>query len=350
MSELLSVIVPVYNMGVSLEKCVASILSQEDADFELILVDDGSKDDSWERCLRMQERDSRVRAYHQENQGPGPARNTGIEHANGRWAYFPDADDTLSPRAFRIMLDAIEKNGADLLVFGYQAIDQKGEVRRHKTYPELVFTGEHIRNDYAEFAGLKTKYGIQGAPWNKLFDMNLIRAHTIRYLPLRRYEDEAFITDYMCYAEKVQFIEDVLYTYYMNDLALEWKKFPDDYANIVMTFQEHRKRTVLSWNPADQETLQIATEDYVDGIVRALELFFSPKYTYSNAEIKKLVIETVEKADICVYPIYSDYSIYKKVLLHLLKRKLYGLSMLGIRFKIWAEKRGLDRASHKYNE
>ena len=348
MAELISVIVPVYNMGESLEKCVASILEQDGADYELILVDDGSKDDSWARCQRREKNDVRISAYHQENQGPGPARNLGISKARGRYAYFPDADDTLSPHALQIMLAAMKKNQSDLVVFGYQAMDQKGEVRRKKTYPEFVKDAEAIRQDFSDYASMKTKFGIKGAPWNKFFDLEIIREHHVVFPPLRRYEDEVFISRYMCWASKVQFIEDVLYTYYMNDLTLEWKKFPDDYYDLVQKFYAYCHEDVLAWNPKDTKTTQIVNEEYVDGIVRALELNYSPKYNYSSREIKRLVKQQVEQSSICSLEIYSDYSSYKKALLHLFKKKQYGAAMMAMWLKIRAEKMNMDRMSKKY--
>ena len=93
--ELVSIVVPVYNMGNSLEVCVDSLLKQKYYNIEIVLVDDGSRDNSLEVCYKLQKRDSRIQVYHTENRGSGPARNTGIEKATGRYIYFPDADDKL---------------------------------------------------------------------------------------------------------------------------------------------------------------------------------------------------------------------------------------------------------------
>ena len=349
MSELISVVVPVYNMGNSLDHCVASILSQEAADFEVILVDDGSTDDSWERCQRLAREDHRVRAFHTENRGSGPARNYGIEQACGRYVYFPDADDALAPCALRCMLDSIRRNGADLLVFGYQVLDENGHVRRSKSYPEFVQDGDSIRQSYADYAGLKTRYGIQGAPWNKLFDMHVIREHGVAYPPLRRHQDEGFIARYMCHASKVQFITDVLYTHYQNTLALEWKKFPVDYADIVRMLFKTRQETILAWNADDHKTHQIIHEELVDNLIKAFELSYSPKHDLTHTQRRDWVAKHVNESGICRFDIYSDYSKYKKVLLQLFRRRLYTPALLVIRLKVAADKHGMDWMSKKYN-
>lgn len=348
MKDMISVVVPVYNMGDSLEKCVNSILAQEEAEFEVILVDDGSTDDSWQRCEKLMARDERVQAYHTENRGSGPARNYGMDKARGRYVYFPDADDTLVPLALKTMLASVQKNGADVLVFGYQVLDENGQVRRKKTYPDFYRDGDQVRMDYGDYAGLKTKFGIQGAPWNKMFDLQVIRQHGISYPPLRRHQDEGFIARYMAHAGRVQFIQDVLYTHYQNTLDKEWRKFPVDYADIVMQLYQLRKETILSWNPADKRTSQIITEEYVDNFIKAMELSFSPKHEFSARQRLKWVTEKVEQAGICKFEIFSDYSAYKKVVLHLLKRNAVGPALMVMRLKIFADSHGLDGMSKKY--
>ena len=346
--EMISVVVPVYNMGDSLEKCVQSVLTQEDAAFEVILVDDGSTDDSWERCLRLQAQDNRVRAFHTENRGSGPARNHGIEKATGRYVYFPDADDELAPMALHRMAEAVRESGADLLVFGYQVLDDAGQVRRHKTYPAFVRDGESIRQDYGDYAGLKTKYGIQGAPWNKMFDLEVIREKGVEYPPLRRHQDEGFIARYMCHAKRVQFIEDTLYTHYQNTYALEWKKFPVDYADIVRALYATRQETILAWNPKDLRTQQVIREELVDNLVKALELTFSPKHHMTGGERRDFVKKHVEGSGICDFEIYGDYSSYKKVLLNLFRRRLYRPALAVMKLKTIADRRGFDKMSKKY--
>lgn len=348
MNKMISVVVPVYNMGDSLEKCVESILMQEEAEFEVILVDDGSTDDSGKRCDLLAQRDARVQVYHTENRGSGPARNYGLDKARGQYVYFPDADDALVPLALKRMMDAMEKNGADVLVFGYRVLDENGRVRKEKTYPDFWRDGDAVRRDYGDFVGQKTRYGIQGAPWNKLFDVQVIREHGICYPPLRRHQDEGFIARYMCHAKKVQFVEDVLYIHYLNTLEKEWKKFPVNYADVVMQLYQLRKETILSWNPEDHKTRQIITEEYVDNFIKALELSFSPKHELPGFKRVKWIKEKVKESDILQFEVFSDYSSYKKAVLYLLKGKMTIPAMLVMRLKIFADAHGMDGRSKKY--
>lgn len=95
-TPLVSVIVPVYNAEKYLNRCVDSILSQTMTDFELLLIDDGSKDDSGRICDEYAEKDARVRAFHKPNGGVSSARNLGLNNARGNWIAYVDADDRCS--------------------------------------------------------------------------------------------------------------------------------------------------------------------------------------------------------------------------------------------------------------
>ena len=102
-----SVIVPVYNGERYLEKCIASILGQTHADLELILIDDGSRDNSGKICDSWSEKDARIQVIHQENQGVSAARNAGLEIATGDYIGFVDADDEIAPETYEAILQQI---------------------------------------------------------------------------------------------------------------------------------------------------------------------------------------------------------------------------------------------------
>ena len=126
----LSVIIPIYNAKKYLDRCVDSILRQSFRDFELLLIDDGSTDKSYEICSRYAATDSRVRCYRKENSGCLQSRFFGLERIRGRYFTFCDADDDyLTPDAFQIIHDKMEANPCDALQFGYL------KAFRHLTYP-----------------------------------------------------------------------------------------------------------------------------------------------------------------------------------------------------------------------
>lgn len=114
-SPKISVIVPVYNAEKYLHRCIDSILAQTFTDFELLLIDDGSKDNSGKICDEYVDMDSRVRVLHKENGGVSSARNMGLEHACGKWITFVDSDDWIEPTMYEMMYDDAIKKGVELV-------------------------------------------------------------------------------------------------------------------------------------------------------------------------------------------------------------------------------------------
>lgn len=116
MNHLISVIVPVYNAEKYISKCIDSILSQTFKDFELILINDGSTDNSDLICGKYASIDNRVKVFHKQNGGAGSARNLGVQKAVGDWIMFVDADDWIEPECLDICSKYISRN-IDLIVF-----------------------------------------------------------------------------------------------------------------------------------------------------------------------------------------------------------------------------------------
>lgn len=296
--EKVSIVVPVYNMGDKIELCVQSLINQTYQNIEIILVDDGSKDDSYAHCLHLAEIDSRVVALHTENRGSGPARNTGIDSATGRFIYFADADDYLEPEAIEILVKAMENGKYDLVVFGFRNVNQDGKEIKVRRYENADKDGDIIRSDYSPYMTTMSEFGIQGAPWNKFFDLNVIREYKIEYPPLRRHQDEGFIGRYMCHAQKVHFIADVLYTHYVNDLQAEWKKYPVDYIDAVIGLYVVRKETIQQWNKEDIITRDLIEKEYLCNIIKSLELSFSPKMNLGESERKEWIKQAINKSKV----------------------------------------------------
>ena len=121
---LISVIVPVYNAEKTLRQCVDSVLGQDYRGFELLLIDDGSKDDSPAICDEYAAKDIRVKVFHKQNGGVSFARNLGLENARGKWVTFIDSDDYISMSYF----DIIDERAEDILIKGYRKFGNNGIV------------------------------------------------------------------------------------------------------------------------------------------------------------------------------------------------------------------------------
>src|SRR5690625_1884386 len=118
MNSKISIIVPVYNAKSSIQKCITSILEQTNKNFELILVNDGSSDNSGEICDNYALKDNRVVVKHKQNQGVSSARNLGLEIATGEYIMFVDSDDWIENRALEILTKHMAVNDSDTVIFG----------------------------------------------------------------------------------------------------------------------------------------------------------------------------------------------------------------------------------------
>lgn len=341
MKPLVSIVVPIYNMGTIADKCLRELLRQDYEKIEYIFVDDGSTDNSLKVCNQIASEDARVKVFSIKNSGSGPARNYGIENSHGEYIYFPDADDYLRVDAISILIRKVnEYPDADLFVFGFTNVDDNGKQISVRNYPNKVFSAEELRRDYSRCMGSTTSLGIQGAPWNKFFKMSLIRDNSIEYPTLRRHQDEGFISRYMCFSTKIVFMANVLYTYVINDVRKIWKKYPVDYYKAVIGLNEIRENTILLWNNDDLATHEFIQREYICNIIRSLELMFSPKV--KKARLTKVGYLTIilDKSDLLNKKRPSILGPYQSAIISLLRLSKY-LAIPALYIKVLLNRLGL---------
>lgn len=203
-----SVIVPVYNVEKYIGRCIESILEQTFGDFELILVDDGSSDRSFEVCNQYLLKDKRIKMIHQENKGVSAARNTGLKEATGKYIVFVDGDDTIE-RFFLYCLAQVDDN-VDLVICGNKQISTKGKVSAVRQYePEVIL--ELTRENILQMIDNHSIDYI----WAKRYKMDIIRQRNLFFdESLNLGEDTYFVACYLNESQSVQYIEKVVYQYY----------------------------------------------------------------------------------------------------------------------------------------
>lgn len=207
-----SFIIPVYNCAPYLENCVASILAQTVCDYEILLIDDGSKDESGRLCDELAAQDSRIRAFHKENGGAASARNYGLDQADGKWILFVDGDDMLEADTLAQIQPLLREKR--LVIYG-MAFDYYAGERIERTdlmaasRPGL-FSAEQFASDYQGF--FLDNY--LSSACNKAFDLGLIRESGLRYREgMNLYEDYAFVLRYLSLVHEVYCIGHGLYHY-----------------------------------------------------------------------------------------------------------------------------------------
>ena len=199
-TPLISVIVPVYNAESTLIRCVDSILAQTFTDFELLLIDDGSKDRSGEICDGYAAKDSRVKVFHKPNGGVSSARNLGLDNARGEWISFVDSDDDIHKDCL-YELNSLEAN--DFKVCNFDGDGSK----RFESYP----SDSHLSGDSIKFM---LDNNLVYTPWGKLFKSSIIKALGLRFdTKLRLGEDTVFCWEYLLHCSDAAVSDKGLYFY-----------------------------------------------------------------------------------------------------------------------------------------
>lgn len=204
MGDLISVIMPVYNVAAYLPQCLDSVMNQDHRNLELILIDDGSRDDSGAICDAYAEKDSRVKVIHQKNGGAAAAKNAGLRIASGDYLSFVDSDDYLQPNVYGYMLEVLQQTGADAAEFAFQNIYKN----RAEVHP---FPAGRTVADGKDYLIRYTKDWTCALLWNKLYKRSLFDG--IFFEEGHKIDDEYFTYQGMMNAKTVACDDRVIYNY-----------------------------------------------------------------------------------------------------------------------------------------
>ncbi len=227
-NELISVIVPVYNVERYLEKCVESVCRQTYKNLEIILVDDGSTDRSGEICDALSKTDARIKVIKKENGGLSDARNAGMEIASGKWWIFVDSDDYIAPNTVETMLRAAVENRCEIAICNMVRIYEDGEMESfYRPVTESTVWAEEQR-----FETLK-----QPSVCNKLFYAELFEG--VRF-PKGKYYEDTFIYHVLAYRASRIALTGLDGYYYLSrrESILGHPQFTDSYFDFIEAVHE----------------------------------------------------------------------------------------------------------------
>lgn len=205
----ISIIVPLYKAAKHVPTLVTNVQKQTFADWELILVNDGSPDNTLQVCEEFTKQDARIHVIDQQNQGPSVARNTGIYAAKGEWITFVDADDALLDNFLLSMIIEAEKNPAiDIVYAGYIIVERSSN--DIYTYDTTSYIGESA----VRIALANTQILHRCCPWGKLFRKSVIDENNLRFdSQLRHSEDRLFVYDYLLHTHGIATTSTIGYLY-----------------------------------------------------------------------------------------------------------------------------------------
>ena len=233
MEKKLSIIVPVYNVELYLNECVESILKQTYKNFEIILVDDGSLDNSGVLCDELAKENPSIKVIHQENKGLPHARNAGLKIATGDYIGFIDSDDYISEDMYKTMIESLEETQSDMAVCNFQTFNKLGNNPVYQRYQDeaIVFDKSDV---------LKFYQCALDSSWNKVYRGNIIKDNGIWFedKSIVAQEDFWFLVRYCSHISKISSIAEPYYHYRERKSSITKSKSDKDIVSRCLHFVE----------------------------------------------------------------------------------------------------------------
>ena len=276
----ISIIVPVYNVKEYIQSCIDSILSQTYGEFELILVDDGSNDGSEIVCEEISSRDSRITVIHQKNAGLSAARNTGIQHAKGKYITFIDSDDFVSQQYVQLLYDTILSTDSDICFCDYIKVSQSSNFEIDGKDVSLFGNKYIFSNEDTIKEVYNSKYhGLEFVSWAKMYKVSLFRDNGILFPEGKLYEDAFTTYKLVYYSNSISYIDIPLYSYRMRDGSIMNSSFSLKKLDMLQAtkeeylfFQEH----------SEYNLMRLAFIDYLYKVKYILKIMYNNPSTYKE--------------------------------------------------------------------
>ncbi len=246
-----SLILPVYNIKEDeLKCCINSVINQTFKDFEVILVDDGSKKETANICDQIASEYDFISVIHQENKGLAGARNTGVDAAKGEWLVHIDSDDYVEPDMLEKIYEAANKKDCDIICFGYNVISN-GRVTRYllNNKSQIFENFKDLRKDVicaSLLAENKFKNIAFNTTWGKAFKREFVTKNSLTFdEALRRSQDVIYSIYAFDKAEKIAYIDEALYNYRMDNESLSRSYNPQTAERMTLTAKAALKFAAL---------------------------------------------------------------------------------------------------------
>ncbi|MCI5656055.1 MAG: glycosyltransferase [Ruminococcus sp.] len=245
MNPIISIIVPIYNGAGLVKKCISSICNQTYHQLEIILIDDGSKDDTLTICQEYANKDSRIVVLHQDNSGVSVARNNGLAHMTGQFVMFVDADDFIDENACKRCLDEIIEKKSDIIIAN-KIFHIGTKIQKNVLYSKPSFSRSGSEKELFILDLMTTYYDplMNKVPYlscgvtAKLFDADIIRKNNIKFKEDCRFgEDVVFNMECFQYANTISYIDFDLYHFCVNS-GSSTHKFRDDWNKSHAVFMD----------------------------------------------------------------------------------------------------------------
>ena len=329
---IVSIIVPVYNAQDYLHKCINSLLNQSFSDFEIILVNDGSKDNSKEICEEFAKSDNRIKVIHKENGGVSSARNCGIDEACGKYIMFCDSDDFVKEDFCKPLVELAEGKEDCLVLAGiteiHDGINKDDLCAKYPEGEKLTLSNQDFCDLYVEL-NLKGQFLLMNMPYNKLFSRSVIEKHHLRFDTKINYnEDFIFNILYLEKVSEVKIYNKSIYNYYMDTPGSLCKKYVENLIDIYHIKEDVLKSVIIN-KASNQHDARIVWSTFVfNDTNRAINNTFSPSNPANNRERVKYCNKLIRNKEFQKSIKYANKNGYNKLYVLMLRLRNYRLIQL----------------------
>jgi glycosyltransferase involved in cell wall biosynthesis len=288
----ISVIMPVYKVEAYVGKAIESIQNQTLTDWEFLIVDDGTPDNSGKICDEYAAKDSRLQVFHKENGGAPSARNMAIEKARGKYMYFMDSDDWAEPTMLEDMYRLAEENEAQLVIAGFYIDTYYGDqeyVTTTLSHPDTVYA---TQQEFRENAYKLFDKNLLYTPWNKLFQSKYLMENNLRF-PQTWMDDFPFNLKVIRDIEKVVVTSKQYYHFMRARAESETAKYRSD----MYPKREEEHGWMLDlydhWNVHDPDSMEMLYRRYIERVIGCIENVTNDNCTLNKAERKAAIREII---------------------------------------------------------
>lgn len=323
-SPLVSIIICLYNVASFLQKKkLACILQQTYWNLEIILVDDGSTDNTYRLCEDLKKSDPRIRLVRKTNGGLGSARNAGLDEAQGDYVWFYDVDDEADIRLVEKNIYWMETYGSDMNIFGYHCITPHLHLSEEVRFKEReIHDNTTLKSIFVDEL-LFVPNG-NGFAWNKFYRRSFIEKYGFRFGNQRIQQDEGFNLQFYPLLKNVYISSELLYTYYIYNNGNNRSKYIPDRISIYISVYNQFQSFITTWGLQDKRLAEYTYRRLYSGIdISILFNTFHPDSCKNRSEQKKEILNILNKKEVirCLdfmekYPMSIEqrlfYQVYKR--------------------------------------
>lgn len=324
-----SIILPCYNVEKYLARSIESALAQTYVDFELLVIIDGSPDNSKSIAEQYAQQDDRVKVFEKENGGLSDARNFGLERAKGEFIYFMDSDDWIEPNLLKDNIKIIEEENLDLVIFGYiqDDEDQEGKVIL-STYvlPKLTKLVKGDTNNNIDSHHL----GLLGYAWNKIYRKSFLDQHQLQFEKgTSLVEDILFNSQVYQSTSILRFNRKGYYHYLNRPVVTLMKKYYENSLELIVSRANALTNFLLKWGFSETKINEVVAISYFQGIRYTINNLLNSE-DYNSERLRKILKHTLTKK---LIKFYRPTNLKDKIYKVLIKNEFIRLILIMKRYK-----------------